>query len=217
MSTNLVINGVSYPFPDPNDEDWGQQVVDWATAVTNALTVNVPVAFVGTANKTVTNTVAETSAVPTGLGTLTLPVNFLTAGKVIRLSMAGKINIKAAAPGTIQFKVKLGSTVLQASSIIDAGDFLANMDGATWRIRVDIVCRTVGASGTVMPVAFAEMLIDDGGGNKSVYGPMQFDVVSAVTIDTTAAHLLDVTFLWGTADPDNILTTVMAVAEAVSV
>lgn len=40
MAQNFTINGVVYPFPDPGDEDWGQQVVDWATAVTNALTVS---------------------------------------------------------------------------------------------------------------------------------------------------------------------------------
>lgn len=34
---SFVINGVTFPFPDPDEEDWGQQVVDWATAVTNAL------------------------------------------------------------------------------------------------------------------------------------------------------------------------------------
>lgn len=39
MAENFVINGVNYPFPDPDEEDWGQQVVDWATAVTNALAV----------------------------------------------------------------------------------------------------------------------------------------------------------------------------------
>lgn len=45
MAQNFVVGGVTYPFPDPGDEDWGQQVVDWATAVTNALgasTVFVP-------------------------------------------------------------------------------------------------------------------------------------------------------------------------------
>lgn len=40
MSVNLVINGVSYPFPEPDDEEWGQAVLDWATAVTNALSVS---------------------------------------------------------------------------------------------------------------------------------------------------------------------------------
>lgn len=40
MSINLTINGVVYPFPSPDDEDWGQSVIDWATAVTNALSIS---------------------------------------------------------------------------------------------------------------------------------------------------------------------------------
>ena len=34
---NLVINGVTYQFPDVDDEEWGQNVTDWATAVTNGM------------------------------------------------------------------------------------------------------------------------------------------------------------------------------------
>lgn len=34
---NLVVNGVSYPFPQTGDVPYGDQVVNWATAVTNAV------------------------------------------------------------------------------------------------------------------------------------------------------------------------------------
>lgn len=37
MSQNYVINGVTYPFPDVDDQEWGQQVTDWANAVTNGM------------------------------------------------------------------------------------------------------------------------------------------------------------------------------------
>lgn len=40
MSVDLTINGQTFPFPEPNEEDWGQNVIDWATAVTNALSFN---------------------------------------------------------------------------------------------------------------------------------------------------------------------------------
>jgi hypothetical protein len=33
----LIVNGVPYLFPDVNDEEWGQRVTDWATAVTNGM------------------------------------------------------------------------------------------------------------------------------------------------------------------------------------
>lgn len=37
MSIVLTINGNNYPFPNPLDENWGQNVTDWATAVTNGM------------------------------------------------------------------------------------------------------------------------------------------------------------------------------------
>lgn len=37
MSQNLVVNGVTYAFPDVGDQNWGQDVTDWATAVTGGM------------------------------------------------------------------------------------------------------------------------------------------------------------------------------------
>ncbi len=36
MSVNLTINGVVYPFPSTNDENWGDQVTSWATATSQS-------------------------------------------------------------------------------------------------------------------------------------------------------------------------------------
>lgn len=37
MTINLTINGVVYPFPEPDDESWGQNVTDWAQAATGGM------------------------------------------------------------------------------------------------------------------------------------------------------------------------------------
>jgi hypothetical protein len=37
LATSLVINGVTYSFPSVDDTDWGQNVSDWAAAVTNGM------------------------------------------------------------------------------------------------------------------------------------------------------------------------------------
>lgn len=37
MTINLTVNGVVYPFPEPDDENWGQNVTDWAQAVTGGM------------------------------------------------------------------------------------------------------------------------------------------------------------------------------------
>ncbi len=36
MSVNLTVNGTVYPFPNTNDENWGDQVTSWATAISQA-------------------------------------------------------------------------------------------------------------------------------------------------------------------------------------
>lgn len=37
MAINLNVNGTNFSFPQPLDENWGQNVTDWATAVTNGM------------------------------------------------------------------------------------------------------------------------------------------------------------------------------------
>ncbi len=37
MSQNLVINGVTYQYPETNDTDWGDQATQWAVAVTQGM------------------------------------------------------------------------------------------------------------------------------------------------------------------------------------
>lgn len=37
MSVNLTINNTVYPFPEEGDVEWGTQVTDWATAVSNGM------------------------------------------------------------------------------------------------------------------------------------------------------------------------------------
>lgn len=37
MSQNFTINGVIYPYPDVDDQEWGQEATDWANAVTNGM------------------------------------------------------------------------------------------------------------------------------------------------------------------------------------
>src|SRR5207247_672231 len=59
--------------------------------------------FTGTQTVTVANTVTETSLMPTGQGSLTLPAAYLTAGKTVRFRCKGFWSTKAVGPGNITF------------------------------------------------------------------------------------------------------------------
>jgi hypothetical protein len=59
-----------------------------AATTTAAGALKSPWLFAATADKTVANTTTETSLVGTGVGTLTLPANCLTAGRSVRVTTA---------------------------------------------------------------------------------------------------------------------------------
>lgn len=149
--------------------------------------------FTQTQSVTVANTVTETALTGTGVGTLTLPANFLIAGKTIRITARG-IHSATGSP-TIQIKIKLGST-----TILDTG---ANNSGTSTNTEFAldgiITCRTTGASGTLMGQgAYRE---DDV--NANLFGMVN---TATTTIDTTVSQAISVTAQWGTASSDNTIT-----------
>lgn len=156
--------------------------------------------FVGTADATSADT-NENSIVPTGVGTVTLPANFLVAGKTIRLTASGFLT----APGatTLRLRIKLGTTV-----ILDTGaQAIAAATNQHWQIDALITCRTTGATGTVHAqgrfIFFTAATAPAG----VEFGPN----TAAVPVDTTAAQAVGLTALWSAATTESITTTNLTV------
>jgi hypothetical protein len=92
----------------------------WNSSATNAMEYSgsgldqkfVGCAFTGTADQTASNTASETSITPSGVGTLTIPANFLVAGKTLRIKAGGKYSTDGAAGPDLNLKIKLGSTII---------------------------------------------------------------------------------------------------------
>lgn len=151
------------------------------------------------ADKTVANTVTETSIIGTGAPgqTLTFGANFFNVGTSIKWRAMGYVS-DTGTP-TIRFKVKLGTTVIYdtgAQSLPSlTGNQLIYLEGQT-------TCRTVGATGTFFSTS--EVFANTGAssiGNLDVTVP-----TTTVTVDTTASQTLDITVTWGTASASNSIT-----------
>lgn len=159
------------------------------------------VIFTATADNSVTNSTSELSALPTGVGTKTLPANFFVVGKAVRIKGGGVFSTAVAAQGTLNVKVKYGSTILSQSTAFTP---VANLTTQGFDFEVIIVCRTTGATGTVTTT---------GGFTYSIGLNLARDVNDLVnsgnttTIDTTASTALDVTATWGSASSSNIVKT----------
>lgn len=166
-----------------------------------ALPSSVPV-FSGTADATVANTTTPTSLLSTGVGSKTLPIDFFSAGKRVKVSLSGTLT-NTGTPN-IQIQLKLGSTTIIDTTAVA----MVTITGTTqWNADFDLVCRTSGATGTVK------------GHGKLIYYNATTPVVlkdantGTSVIDTTATQTLDVLATWGTADPANSIVCDIAIIE----
>lgn len=151
--------------------------------------------FVATASATIANTTTETTLFGSGSGTTTLPASLLAVGKSLRLRLSGVVSTDPSA-GSLTIRAKLGSTTIVASSAVTPSNSLTNV---AWVLDVDLTCRTIGASGTV--IGQGMMQIADSTGR--VIG---LAATAAVTVDTTASQAVNVTAQWGAASASNTIT-----------
>lgn len=83
----------------------------------------------------------------TGVGVLTLPANFLTVGRTIRIKMKGVYSSTTAAP-TLNFLLTLQGVTIATSGAITMTT--VSMVNRPWWAEFEITCRATGASATVI-------------------------------------------------------------------
>mgnify|MGYP001572271569 CR=1 FL=1 len=166
---------------------------------------------VGTADASVTNTVTETTLVPTVTGSVTLGAGYFVAGKAFRLTVKGLLTT-AAVPGTLRIRVRLGgiggTVVLDTAAQTPTGALADKL----WEVNAIITCRTTGGSGTVIGQSdFYHEIV-------AVGAPYSWPMVNtaAVTIDTTASQAVSVSAEWGTADAGNIIKVTDFILEQIT-
>lgn len=168
------------------------------------------VLFMGTADKTVTNTTTETSGIPTGVGSTSLQADWWEVGKSLRLKAYGVYSTPAITGGTVTIKVKLGSTVI---ATVATSSLLIGASSAAFHFEVTITCRSVGASGSVICGGAVDYEVASA---ARVFDNLDNDGATT-TVDTTTAAAVDVTITWDTASVSKIVKTTLATMEIFSV
>jgi hypothetical protein len=156
--------------------------------------------FRQTADQTIANTITETTLFGTGVGSPTLPANFFTPGKSIRVSVQGDYSTLSASPGQYRVKIKLGSTIL-----FDSTSLSLPTSATTWAVSfiVTLTCRSAGASGSVVVAGQVAIMNSSSGGVK--YAPNT--ITQPVTVDTTGALAIDCTWTFSAASASNTTTS----------
>ena len=152
--------------------------------------------YAQTANSTpITGTVAETSLIGTGVGTLTVGANQFNIGDSFRADIAGVISTTNSA--TVRLRLKAGSVILADSGT----QLVSNVTANVWTLSVNFTIRALGAAGVASIVSLGRF-----GYNKTVNGTTEgfaFNTVNNTTFDTTVSNTLDITLEFNTTSGTN--------------
>lgn len=149
-----------------------------------------------------TNTVTETSIIPSQ-AKYNLPPNFLDwSGKTLRIRAAGRISNAASA--TLLLKLKGGANILAASQAFALN--ATAKTNVTWILEWSFTLRAEGTAATLMNTGTFSSEAVIGVGTNTFMGaqaiPASSPVVGA-TFDATVSQLLDFTATWGAASASN--------------
>lgn len=142
---------------------------------------------------------AAASCIPTG-SRIILPNNYFYVGRVLKLTLAGRLSCAITTPGTARFDVRLGPSGTIVA--FDTGALTLNSTGKTnvpFRADILLTCRAVG-SGTasnlmgnavLVSEALVAGLVPSAGSNTIQNAPVGAPAVGT-GFDNTAANALDV-------------------------
>lgn len=145
----------------------------------------------------VVNTIVETSLLSnaSSVGSLTVGANTMKVGSTSHWMMGGIIETNSNSE-TIDVKFYSGATLI-VNYLFTLGSKLDANSG--FKFTGDIVCRSVGVSGSIMTTAV--LSVGDTNGQS-----VTRNISQSATIDTTIANTFDVRVIWGAANLNNTIT-----------
>jgi hypothetical protein len=147
----------------------------------------------------ITATVAESSLIGTGVGSLTVPANGFVVGDSFHANLFGEVT--AANAETLQIRVKAGSVVLA-----DFGAYaMPTTSNKSWELNITFTIRAIGAAGVAAIAANGTFSFTHGGG--STFEANKVNTVNSTTFDTTASNTLDITLQWGSTNATNTISS----------
>lgn len=146
----------------------------------------------------------------------TLPANFYSIGKAIRVTGYGRISTTTGPP-TITLDVRHGSTVVFNGAAVTT---VASLTNKTWKFVAVLTCRAIGASTTANLMGSGELtssaVVGSTGGNANT--AMLPDSAPAVGtgFDSTASQVVDLFATWSASSASNSIQLHQFLLEALN-
>lgn len=152
--------------------------------------------FSQTSNGTlITNTIAQTSLLGTGVGSLTIPANNFVVGDSFHLNIKGDLSSLNNADLTID--IKSNGVTLATSGVI----VLPLIINDFFELEIDFVIRSIGAATVGSIFTAGEFNFMQHSGNN--FQGNMFHFLNNTTFDTTISNTLNIYATWGAASTSN--------------
>jgi hypothetical protein len=131
---------------------------------------------------------------------ITLPNNFFSIGKMLKVTAAGRISTVVTTPGTARFDVRLGGTVVFDSNAMSLNTVAKTNVG--WLLELLLTCRSIGngslatiiGQGTWTSEAVIGSPLPTVGGSGSFMLPFNAAPAVGAGFDSTSALSVDLFF-----------------------
>lgn len=99
------------------------------------------------------NRIADTNAASLLVPLITVPANFMTAGRAMRATLAGTVSNVVTTPGTLTFSVRWGGTSATTGTVLAISAGMNQTAVATtdvgWWLTWNMVCMSAGTAGVI--------------------------------------------------------------------
>lgn len=162
--------------------------------------------FASTSSKTVTNTTTQITLVGTGVGSMTIPANFFTAGRGVRFKLVGYC--KSSANSDLILALNFGGVTLSTLTVSP----WATTGGAnqTFTVEGTITCRSTGSSGQFIGNWTATQTPNPSGAPVVYANP----VTAQITVSTTGTIFVDFTYKQNTGSATESITSTNVTLES---
>lgn len=163
---------------------------------------------------TALNTSTTATSILPGAAKFTLPANFYSIGKVLRVTAQGRISTTTGPP-TITLDIRHGATVVWNGA---AATTVASVTNKSWELMVLLTCRAIGASANLMGIGkcTSSVVVGSSGGNANTW--LLPDSAPAVgnNFDSTAAQVVDLFATWSASSVSNSIQLHSFILEALN-
>lgn len=178
-----------------------------------------PKRILGSDGAQVLNTTTETIMTPD----YTFAADSIEVHDVFKYTLMGSISTVITTPGTITFRLRfggVGGTVLATSGAY-APDPTAAGTTITFMIEYYVVCRAVGATGSLLAMGRMNVLDFDDASATTLKGNLDMGLIpvavpAPVTVNTTANAALSPTVQFSVGTATTQLTTLIALLESLN-